>query len=133
MRELTGGALLLNVWHEGQIISTELTLRSTKTLYSFLGGTLAEHFDLRPNDLLKHHAILWAKAAGLQRFVLGGGYGGEDGIYRYKLAFAPQGTLPFCVLNRVHDAEAEAALVAARRRAEPGWEPQEGFFPSYRS
>lgn len=132
VRELPQGVVLFNVWHDGEIISTELTLRSTKTLYSFLGGTRAEHFELRPNDLLKHRAILWAKSQGLLRYVLGGGYGSEDGIYRYKLAFAPHGSRPFQVLNRTHDAEAEALLLALRRRAEPGWEPQPGFFPSYR-
>lgn len=132
VREMPGSFRFFNVLHEGATISTELVLCSEHTLYSFLGGTLAEHFDLRPNDLLKHRAILWGREEGLRRFVLGGGYGGDDGIFRYKLAFAPQGTTPFRVMRRVHDADAARELTALRQRGEPDWVEHAGFFPTYR-
>ena len=86
-----------HVLSDGRVVSTELCFVSAEHVYSFLGGTLAEAFVLRANDLLKHEIIRWAKEAGKKTFVLGGGYGAADGIFRYKLSFAPQGERPFRV------------------------------------
>lgn len=125
--------VFFHVLQGNTVISTELALLSRAHMYSFLGGTLAQHFELRPNDLLKHAAIEWACSRGLQAFVLGGGYGAEDGIYRYKLSFAPTGSLPFRVLRRTHDVATVTHLEQLRRASDPDWLPRVGFFPSYRS
>ena len=53
-----------HVLSEGRVVSTELVLVSAEHAYSFLGGTLAEAFEVRANDLLKHEIIRWAKQAG---------------------------------------------------------------------
>jgi hypothetical protein len=70
-------------------------------------------------------------------FVLGGGYSGEDGIYKYKQSFAPNGSVPFRVLKRVHRPDDAERLVALRRAqaeaAQTSWDPRPGFFPPYRS
>ena len=76
---------------EGRVVSTELVFVAAEHVYSFLGGTLTEALELRANDLLKHEIIRWARDAGRKTFVLGGGYGAADGIFRYKLSFAPKG------------------------------------------
>ena len=39
-------------------------------------------------------------AAGFVLRVLGGGYGADDGIFRYKRSFAPHGLVPFFVGRR---------------------------------
>jgi hypothetical protein len=125
------------VLSEGRVVSTELVLVSAEHVYSFLGGTLVEAFELRANDLLKHEVIRWAKEAGKKTFVLGGGYGAADGIFRYKLSFAPQGERPFCVGTRVFDRAACDRLTARRLAWEHergrDWAPAENFFPPYRS
>ncbi len=122
---------------EGRVVSTELALVSAHNVYSFLGGTDESAYEHRPNDLLKHELILWAKAAGKSRFVLGGGYTPDDGIFRYKKAFAPAGMLPFRVGHRVLDPARYDALVAARiteaHAIDPAWVPEPGFFPAYRA
>lgn len=84
-----------------KIISSELVLISADRVYSFLGGTDRNSFELRPNDLLKYEILLWAKRQGKSNFVLGGGYQPDDGIYNYKLAFAPKGSVPFFIGRRV--------------------------------
>jgi hypothetical protein len=136
-RELPGRFAYLHALAEGRVVSTELALISAETVYSFLGGTDQDAFALRPNDLLKHELILWARKLGKRRVVLGGGYAPDDGIFRYKRAFAPGGVLPFSVGRRVIDRPAYRRLVEARtaegRRLEPGWEPDPGFFPPYRA
>ncbi|HLL82213.1 MAG TPA: GNAT family N-acetyltransferase [Longimicrobium sp.] len=117
----------------GEVVSTELVLASAENVYSFLGGTDPESFATRPNDLLKHEIIRWAAGEGKRRFVLGGGYQPDDGIYRYKLAFAPGGATPYRVGYRVLDPELYAAL-SRRRPGEPVPDAASGgYFPAYRA
>jgi hypothetical protein len=113
--------------HGDKVVSSELVLLSELNAYSFLGGTDSEAFELRPNDLLKWELILWAKQAGKRRFVLGGGYAVDDGIFRYKRSFAPRGLVPFFVGRRV----LQPALYAELTQKAGGGDP--GFFPAYRS
>ncbi|NLI02598.1 MAG: GNAT family N-acetyltransferase, partial [Candidatus Fermentibacter daniensis] len=84
---------------------------SATAVYSFLGGTREEFFELRPNNLLKHRIVLWARDAGYESFLLGGGPGGEDGIFDYKKSFAPEGILDFHLACRVHDESLYGTLV----------------------
>ena len=115
--------------HEGRIVSTELVIYGAEHAYSYLGGTDKETFDLRPNDFLKYEIIKWTKEKGLKSFVLGGGYGADDGIFQYKLCLAPNGVQEFYIGRRIFDRQAYDTLVALR-----GDEPlNEKFFPLYRS
>jgi hypothetical protein len=137
IRDLPGQFIFCHVLDRGRVVSTELVLVSAENIYSFLGGTLADAFSQRPNDLLKHEVILWGRQAGKLAYVLGGGYHGEDGIYRYKKSFAPNGKRPFCVGRRVHNTADYGRLVASRRQWEisqgNAWMPKPGYFPEYRA
>jgi hypothetical protein len=124
---LPGQFVYAHVLHGDRVVSSELALLSATSAYSFLGGTDEESFVLRPNDLLKVELIRWAKAAGKQRLVLGGGFEGEDGIFRYKRSFAPHGLVPFEIGTRILRPDAYAELT---ERAGGAREP--GFFPAYR-
>jgi hypothetical protein len=136
VRDLVGQFVFCHVFHAGQLISTELVLVSAKHMYSFLGGSLPEGLDLRPNDLLKHAVIEWGIERGKTAYVLGGGFHEDDGIYRYKRSFAPGGQLPFNVGQRVFDPDACEQLLSQRRdwehRRGNEWSPQEKYFPPYR-
>ena len=118
------------------VVSAELVLVSAERVYSFLGGTNADWFHVRPNDLLKMEIMNWAYSAGKKEFVMGGGYERGDGIYHYKLAFAPHGSVPFSIGSRIFDADAYQQLVACRRRFAASqaveWHPKPDFFPAYR-
>jgi Acetyltransferase (GNAT) domain len=98
---LSGQFIYFHAVYDSKIIATELVLVSADRVYSFLGGTDSHSFDLRPNDLLKYEILLWAKQQGKRHFVLGGGYQANDGIYNYKLTFAPEGIFPFYVGRRI--------------------------------
>lgn len=128
------GATLFHALRGGQVVSSELVLTGPQSAYFFLGGTDADAYADRPNDLLKH-AIMDALAArGLRRYVLGGGYGGEDdGVLRYKRAFAPNGIETYRVGRRTFDPAAADLLVQMRQAQEAGWTPRAGFFPAYRA
>ncbi|MGI8610426.1 MAG: GNAT family N-acetyltransferase [Candidatus Dormibacteria bacterium] len=118
-------------------VSAELVLTSSNHAYSFLGGTLASAFELRPNDLLKFEAIRTLRDQGLSHYVLGGGPQPGDSMFRYKRSFAPGGVVDFMVGERVFDQAAYDELVrrAAGRAARTGnaGPPQPGFFPTYRA
>lgn len=124
---LAGNYAYFHATHGGRPVSSELVLISAENVYFFLGGTDAEHYDLRPNDLLKYEVMSWANRAGKKHYVLGGGYEEDDGVFRYKRAFAPDGLVPFRVGMRVHDRAAYDRLVGDRRAADPT------FFPRYRA
>lgn len=70
-------------------ISTELVMLNKNTLYSFLGGTISDYFNLRPNDFLKMEVMKWGRLNGYKNYILGGGRNNEDSLYKYKKSFFP--------------------------------------------
>jgi Acetyltransferase (GNAT) domain len=136
-RALPGQFAFFHVLHEHRVVSSELVLLSSRHAYFFLGGTLAEAFDLRPNDLLQHETFRWCRDGGKTALVLGGGYRGSPGLLRYKRSFAPSGDVPFRIGTKVHDPARAAQLLEQRRCWEHArgrdWQPDPGFFPAYRS
>ncbi len=80
---------ICTVYDQDIPISSELVLISEDSIFSFLGGTNDSFFDKRPNDFLKFHLINWGREINKQYYVLGGGYGYEDGIFKFKKTFFP--------------------------------------------
>lgn len=115
------------VYKDDRVISAELVLLSDKCMYSYLGGTDQEYFDMRPNDFLKYHIIKWGNEHLKKYFVLGGGHGCEDGIYNYKKSFAPDGQRMFCVGTKIINLSDYNKLCACA-----GVSPDEQFVPAYR-
>lgn len=116
-----------------RIISTELVIYGAENCYSYLGGTDGEFFDQRPNELLKLEIIKWAKERGLKNFVLGGGYGADDGIFQYKTCLAPQGIVDFKVGRRIFNRDAYDALCRAKKVESHSADLSGAeFFPEYR-
>lgn len=133
LRDLAGHCIFFHIELSGKVVSTELVLLSEKNAYFFLGGTLEEAFDNRPNELLQHETFLWCRGAGRKAIVLGGAYRASEGLLRYKKAFAPTGVVPFTVGRKIYDPDLVATLTDHRRAGEAGWKPEPGFFPPYRA
>ncbi len=131
INEMTGNFAYIHVIHEEKVISTELVLFGSENCYSFLGGTHSDFFNLRPNDFLKFEIIKWAKYKGLKRFILGGGYGEDDGIFRYKKSFAPNGIHKFFVGKRLFD-QSKYNLLVEIRNLESNSINDFNYFPKYR-
>ncbi|WP_051273515.1 GNAT family N-acetyltransferase [Desulfotruncus alcoholivorax] len=129
-RELRGNFLYAHTLMNGRVISTELLLYNESYIHSFLGGTLEQFYEYRPNNILKHEVIKWAKSKGIKYFLLGGGYQDEDGIFRYKLSFASNGVLDFYVGKKVHNHGAVSRLEEIMASKKP--RENEGYFPGYR-
>ena len=132
INKMTDNYVYLHVLNEKNIISSELVLYGTENCYSFLGGTNQDYFHLRPNDFLKFEIIKWAKSKGLKNFILGGGYGEDDGIYRYKKSLAPNGVIDFYIGKKIYDQVNYDKLVEIRRQ-ESDFNENATFFPLYRA
>jgi hypothetical protein len=136
-RTLSGYFAYFYALLDGRVISTELVLVSSDSAFFFRGGTLADAFYAKPNHLLKHHIILWSRAQGKRFYILGGGNGAEDSLFRYKRSFAPGGTRPLRVGKWILDQRRYDHLVAVRRAYEKArgveWIPKPDYFPAYRA
>ncbi len=129
-KQLRGNFVYAHTLKDGRVVSTELLLYNETYIHSFLGGTLEQFYEFRPNNILKHEVIVWAKSRGIKYFLLGGGYREGDGIFRYKRSFARDGVLDFYIGKKVHNQEAANMLenmtaVEMTRKSESG-------FPGYR-
>lgn len=129
LNSLAGNRAFFHVLLEDKVISTELALLGSRNMYSYLGGTDSAYFQYRPNDFLKWHMIRWGAARGFNAFVLGGGYGSDDGIYRYKKSFAPHGAVNFRTGQAIFD-QANYDELLSMRTDRP---EDSGFFPRYRA
>ena len=118
--------------YDNKIVSAELVIYGSENCYSYLGGTNNEYFNVRPNDFLKYEIIKWAKEKGLKNFVLGGGYGVDDGIFQYKTCLAPKGIVDFYIGKRIFDEKKYWELLNTRIKENPNIETSQ-FFPQYRA
>ncbi len=128
------------IYDNGKAVSTEMILQSDDSIFSFLGGTLKDAFQKRPNDFLKYALINWARDEGFKFFVLGGGYGVEDGIYKYKKSFFPNDVVDYYVGKLIHNETVYLELVeqSKHRFLSHGDKTEEDFnnlsyFPLYRA
>jgi hypothetical protein len=131
INKMVDNYVYIHVIYEGKVISTELVIYGKENCYSFLGGTNREYFHLGANNFLKYEIIKWAKGKGLKRFILGGGYGADDGIFKYKKSFAPYGIYDFYIGKKIFDEDKYNKLVGIRRQEE-GYDVNTLFFPAYR-
>lgn len=124
--QLNGRYSFFHIFHNGEIIASELVLLSRNRIYSFLGGTLHTHYHLRPSDYLKYFILEWGREAGYQQFVIGGGHKPHDGIFAFKKSFTPEGAIPFYTGKMTFDPATYQKLTAKGQA-------DEGFFPAYRT
>lgn len=121
-------------YFEDKPVASELILCSKSEVFSFIGGTKSEYFNKRPNDLLKHSIILWAKNQGFKNFILGGGYGSDDGIFKYKKAFFPNDVVKYFTGRKVINPEIYNTLVMLKLGIESNAiNYMTDYFPNYHS
>lgn len=133
INRMSDNIMYFHVFYEGKMISTELVIYGAENCYSYLGGTNRAYFDLRPNDFLKYEIIKWAKEKGLKNFVLGGGYGADDGIFQYKTCLAPKGIVDFYIGRKVFDTAKYDMLCDLRGVKSHSMNLKDaGYFPEYR-
>lgn len=130
-------AAICTIYFEENPISSELLLVSDDAIFSFLGGTNELYFDKRPNDFLKVEALNWARKQGKKYYVLGGGYGFEDGIFKYKKSFFPNDVVNYYTGRKILNKNVYNKLVEKRNAVRIGAGQSvldyndDSFFPLY--
>lgn len=119
---------------DGQIIAMSIMLFANKQMHYHLSGSMIEYRNLAPSNLLLYKAALWGCEQGYKTFHLGGGVGsGEDNLYKFKAAFNRNSDYQFSIGKEIFDQEKYDELVALRARQDSDFNPENKFFPLYRS
>lgn len=128
---LKGKIVYANGYVDGKIIGSFSLIYSGRYAYGFLGGSLKEYMKYSASTLLQYRLAEWAKEKGLEYFIIGGGYRGEDSLYKYKTKFDLKGDHPFYVGKKVHNEEIYQKLNILRE-ADGNFDENSTFFPLYR-
>jgi len=114
---------VFTAYFEEKPVASILLIHFGENVHTFLSCSYEENYNA--NDLLKYHALIWAKEEGYKKYNLGGGLKDNDSLYQYKSTFSNQ-TTPRCIYKRIFNKEVYDELVKNN--------PQEdsNFFPAYR-
>lgn len=128
-------ATLFVAYKDDRMIAGTVLLHRYRIASEYLRGSRREYLDFRPNNLLVHTQIEWARENGYTIYDLGGGMrSGEDSeadsLLMFKKSFSNL-TKPFHVWKKVHDEKTYSTLTEMRGR-HPLPIVRESFFPSYR-
>lgn len=118
--------------HQGKIVAATLYLHDKDNVYSHLGGAAYDAQNVRPTNAIIYDTMLWAKKEGKKRFILGGGYRPNDGIYRFKSSFSPL-TKQFATYRRIHLKNAYSSLCLLRDDFYKDDIQDNQYFPAYRA
>ncbi|WP_435132240.1 GNAT family N-acetyltransferase [Formosa sp. A9] len=128
-----GNCLIVFIYKEHIAISTELILISGDTLFSYLGGTLSDYFNTRPNDFLKIEVMKWARDNNINCYVLGGGREDNDSLYQYKKSFFPNDQdVVYYTGRKIINATVYKKLTQELQNQVDAPDNQSNYFPSYR-
>jgi len=121
------------VFYDDNIISTSIFLLSDNLVHYHLSGSLNEYKSYRPNNLMLYQAALRYKKMEKKYFHLGGGYSGNDSLFKFKKGFNKNGLLDFYVGNKINNRDIYGKLVK-EWKIENGIEKNfnSDFFPLYR-
>lgn len=117
---------LIEVLYENKVILSCFFMCYGQNVHYHLLGSEASYLKFAPNNFLINYAIGWAKSKGYQTFHLGGGYSGQDSLYKFKKNFNKEGDLPFYIGKRIHNEEIYSDLIKDYNLKETN------FFPLYR-
>lgn len=120
------------VYKDAVPVSTELIIHLESSLYAYLGGTLSDYFEYRPNDFLRVEVIRWGIDKGYTHYVLGGGITNGDGLYKFKKSLFPNSTdKVFYTGRKIIDPKKYEKLCALAGFSDEDLVPG-AFFPLYR-
>lgn len=124
---LKGHVELIEVLHDARVIASCLFLHCGKFAHYHLMGSERDALPLAPVNLLLHHAVQWAKGAGLEALHLGGGYADSDSLYRFKKSFNELESNEFHIGRKIHRPDVYQTI--RRQLSEEGLD---SYFPVYR-
>lgn len=129
---MEGHFLYIHAMLDGKAIASRLVLFGDTYAYYFLGGAFREYSTYKAAVLLDYKIVEYLQKEGAAFYIFGGGYRGEDSLYKYKSKFSQHGQIPFYIGKKIHHPEVYRRLEAIRMQ-KGNFDPTTSFFPSYRS
>ena len=121
------------VYKEDNVISSTIFSFGNNIVHYHLGGSLQQYLYLKPNNIMVYEAALKHKTMGKKYLHLGGGYRGNDSLYRFKKGFNKNGVLDFFIGTKIFNEKAYNLLANKwRERNYLGKDFRSDFFPLYR-
>lgn len=120
--------------YDSKIIAISIMIFANGRLNYHLSGSDIEYRSLAPSNLLLYKTAIWGCEKGMKTFNLGGGVGSdEDNLFKFKIAFNRFSDYQFSIGKHVFDAGKYEELVSIRAKEKDGFDPNNKFFPLYRS
>lgn len=132
-QEMKGHVLLAKAVYEGKTIAASLFFYNNQMMHYHLSGTLREYRHLASTNLLLYEVACYAAGKGIKKLHLGGGLAEDDSLYGFKKQFNKHGVLDFYIGKNVFNSEAYRELCDARKKADPGFEENNGRMIQYRA
>ena len=130
---LKGSSEIAFVFCDNTVLSSAIFLLSNEIVHHHLNCSLTQYLFYRPNNLMVYKAALRYKTMGKKCFHLGGGYSGNDSLFRFKKGFNQNGLLDFFIGTKIFNEKAYNLLVNKwRERNCLGKDFRSDFFPLYR-
>jgi len=130
---LKDNAEIAFVFYDDKIISSFIFLLSNKLVHYHLGGSVNQYLAYRPNNLMFYKAALRYKKMGKRYFHLGGGYSGNDSLFKFKKGFNKNGLLDFYIGIKINNKDIYEKLAKEwkiKNELEENFKSD--FFPLYR-
>jgi hypothetical protein len=118
---------LLEVKLGNSVLCSTFIMIYNRFAHYHLTGSDQQFLGLSPYNLLIHHAAISAKAKGVEYLHLGGGYNGNDELYRFKKGFSPHTCGQYYVGKKIHCPELYSYLIEQHHPAATS-----DYFPAYR-
>lgn len=128
-RDLPENAQVFYAQKNGEIVAASIILAANGHLSYHLSGSLRDHRNAAPMNLLLYKAALWGCVNGCRTFHLGGGLGAEeDSLFKFKRSFCRKEDLcKFYVGKKIYLQEKYEELVVMRK------DRSRSYFPEYRA
>ncbi|MCW5976530.1 MAG: GNAT family N-acetyltransferase [Bryobacteraceae bacterium] len=115
--------------YEGRVIGGLLSLFSSRFGYNFLSGSDYAYNAMGTNEALQWTALEAARRRRMSAYLLGGGRGGEDSLFRFKAKFSDR-RKGFYIGRRIHLPDVYEMICA--QQSANGYADL-NYFPLYRS
>ena len=130
---LKGNIEIAFVFYDDKIVSSSIFLLSNKLVHYHLNGSLNKYKSYRPNNMMLYQAALRYKTMGKKCFHLGGGYSGNDSLFKFKKGFNKNGLLDLYVGRKINNEDIYEKLVKEWKiKNGLGENFRSDFFPLYR-
>lgn len=132
LKEMSDNACIFYAMYEGKTIAGSIILYNEQFMHYHLSGSLLEYRNLPATSLLLYEAAKWGCSKGIKQLHLGGGLNADDSLYKYKLSFNRNGSIPFYIGSNIFDQNAYDYLKQVRCENDPSFDPNNTNLIQYR-